>query len=341
MVLREGGRGWYLGWLLVPLGTALLVVLDPVLSASVLGSNWHEIGLGQSPLHLTPAVIAFSALVLVVVGVWQRLASFEIVALVLLMGASQLNGLGAGPLDIFDMALFGLLLVWIARTGTDMTRTVPLPPLLFYAGGLVLLGIAHMPLLNPVSWFVGLFGIVRVVLLVFLVADLCRDRHILDVALRTFVVVAAISAMIGIVQFALAYFGLFYFTLIQPADSAFKPTPLGFVMRASGLCITAQHFSSFLVYALPVALWNATTTPSWSRLSLCVIILVGIGVSLNFGGMFAALLVMGLFPFMRWPNLAIQYALALVALASLVYFTGSPAGRLRPDVRRCRSGQGS
>lgn len=310
------------GWLLLPLGAALLVVLDPFLSRLFPTDAWLELGLAQAPIRFTPMTVVIVACALQVIRVAGQAASFAALALILLLVASQLNGLGAGPLDIFDLTLFGLFLAWLARMGTDATRTVPLSPLLFYAMALVLLAIAHLPVLNPVNWFVGMIGIVRVAILVFLIVDLCRDRSTLDLALKALVGVATASAIIGIAQFTLAYFGLFYFTLIEPPVSAFKPTPLGFVMRASGLCITAQHFSSFLVYALPVALWSATTTPSWSRIGFCVVILAGIGVSLNFGGIFTALLELSLFPFLRWPSRAIHYGLALLTLVSLAYFTG-------------------
>jgi hypothetical protein len=52
------------------------------------------------------------------------------------------------------------------------------------------------------------------------------------------------------------------------------------------------------------------------------IILAGIAVSLNFGAMFAALLVMGMMPFLRWPHLGIHLGLALVGLLSVAYFVG-------------------
>jgi O-antigen ligase len=299
-----------------------MIALDPILSQAVPADLWHTLGLGRSPLRLTPLVAVLLLLGLAGVFLRHRIGSFGTVALGLLLVTSQMNGIGAGPLDLFDIALFGLLFVWIATVGTDPHRTVPIPPLLYAAIGLLILGIAHMPLLSPVVWVVGMFGMVRIALVVFLVVDLCRDPRTLDLVFRIFFAVAVASALVGIVQFVLAYFGIVHFTFIDPPKSAFKPSPVGFVMRASGLCITAQHFSSFLVYALPIALWRASESRSLLSVAGCVIILGGIGVSLNFGGIFAALLVLGLFPLLRWPNLAIHLVMAMLALLAVAHFTG-------------------
>jgi hypothetical protein len=307
------------GWLVLPLIVAGLVVIDPWVM--------RLLSLRGADIAGLPYATPGCALViwLGLFGLW-RLArqgmDFAKVSLALIFVASQLNGIGAGPADIFDGALFGILAVWIVTHALDTARPLRLSVLFFLATGLVVLTLAHMPLMSPVTWFIGLFGIARVAIIVLLVVDLCRDARTLDAALRMFVATAVVSAVVGIVQFALAYLGVFYFTLITPAISAFKPTPIGFVMRASGLCITAQHFSSFLVYALPFALWRLADTWRWRDAMVIAIILAGLAVSLNFGAMFAAMLVIGLMPFLRWPHLGIHLGLALVGLLSVAYFVG-------------------
>jgi O-antigen ligase len=311
-----------LGWLVLPVAIALFIALDPYLSRSVTLELWQGLRLDRSPLRLTPVAALALAFGLLALLLARRISGFASPALIGLVATSQLNGIGLGPIDIFDVALLAILVLWVVRLGLDPGRTVTVPPLLFAVAGLVILGIAHMPLLNPVVWFVGMSGIIRVAVIVFLVCDLCRDRQTLDLVLRIFLVVALASAVVGIVQFALAYLDIFYFTLIKPAITAFKPSPIGFVMRASGLSITAQHFSSFLVHALPVALWRASETRSLLSVFACAIILGGIGVSLNFGGIFAAVFVLALLPALRWPDLIIHYALVLLALVAAAYFTG-------------------
>jgi hypothetical protein len=312
----------YAGWLVLPLIVAGLVMIDPWVVRLLPSRLAQAAGVAGLP-YATPALALLCGLGLFALGrLVRRAEDFAFAAMALLFVASQLNGIGAGPADIFDLALFGILAVWIVTHALDVTRHLRLSVLFFLATGLVVLTIAHMPLMSPVPWFIGLFGITRVTIIALLVVDLCRDPRMIDAALRLFVATAVVSAVLGIVQFTLAYLGIFYFTLITPAISAFKPTPIGFVMRASGLCITAQHFSSFLVYALPFALWRFSDLRRVRDGLAIGIILAGLAVSLNFGAMFAAMLVVGLMPFLRWPHLTIHLALGLVGLLSVAYFVG-------------------
>jgi hypothetical protein len=308
-------------WLVLPLLVAGLVLIDPWLVRAMPEGIVRNLHLRNVP-YATPLMVVLAGLFATVCMRLVRTADFAALAMGMLLVASQLNGIKAGPVDIFDVALFGVLAVWISRYALDVTRPVRLSVLLCLASGLVVLAVAHLPVMRAVPWFIGVFGITRVAIITLLIVDLCRDQRTLDAALRIFVLTAAVSAMVGIVQFALAYLQIFIFTLINPPVTAFKPTPIGFVMRASGLCTTAQHFSSFLVYALPVALWRMTETVRVRDVAVVGIILAGIAVSLNFGAMFAALLVMGLLPFLRWPGLSIHLALGLLGLLGVAYFAG-------------------
>ncbi|MEI4485372.1 hypothetical protein V8J36_04160 [Frigidibacter sp. MR17.14] len=305
------------GWIGLPLLAAALVVADPPLS------DWLRLPdpVRALPWRLTPLLLALG-LALTLAWRLARRAGFATSFTVLILAASQLNGLGAGPLDIFDFTLLGMGAVWAGAIAPDAGRDLRLTPLFFAAGALFILAFAHLPVARPVPWFVGQFSMFRVVLLVVILADLLRDEAALERAFTVLVLVATASAVIGLVQFGLAYFGIFYFTLIDPPITAFKPTPLGFVMRASGLCITAQHYSSFMVCALPFALWRWARAWRWRDLAAVVLIGLGLGVSLNFGGIFAGALVVALFPFLRWPRLSIHLALAGLALVAVAYFTG-------------------
>lgn len=301
---------------------AALVVADPLLSPLLPEGIWHLTGLTASPIRLTPLLVLASLAVALALPYLRGLTDFSIAATGLLFVASQMNGFGAGPFDLFDLALGGVFLTWIARRMLDETRPLAFPPLTALSGLLLILAIAHLAVESPARWFIGTFGIARAVLVAFLVLDLLRDAAALSTALEMLRRVALISAGIGIVQFVLAWLGLFVLTLIEPPISAFKPTPIGFVMRASGLCITAQHYSSFLVYALPFALWRLTEGWRLRDVLSVLVLLTGILVSWNFGAMIAAMLVAGLLPFLRWPSHALHLGLGIVALFAAAWFTG-------------------
>ena len=305
-------------WLLLPILAAALVVSDPWLSLRLGLPDLLEV------LHyrLLPLLLGLGLFLTVALWLMAKAGDFATGVIVLVVGASQLNGIGAGPIDLFDVALLGSAAVWAARIAPDADRTLRLSPLFFLASALALLAFAHLPVMRPVPWFIGLFGISRVVLLSLILVDICRTAEQLEQIARALVWVAVASAVVGICQFLLAYFDIFAFTLIEPAISAYKPTPLGFVLRASGFCSTAQHFSSFMICALPFALWQATHGWRMWNVAAVPIIFGGLLVSLNFGGIFAGALILVLFPFFRWPRLAIHLALFGLSLLALAYFTG-------------------
>jgi len=311
-----------LPWAILPLIVAGFVVADPAISSLFSQEIWAAFRLDRTPLKMTPLALAFAFIGSIAFGLARKADGYSTLAITAIFVTAQLNGIRLGPLDTFDIALFGSMLAWVAHKGLDPTRDVRISPLFFLAGGIVLLATAHLPVSNPVSWLIGLFGVARVFLLAFLLVDLCRDERMLEFALRLFVTVAVISAGIGIIQFLLAYSQLLVFTLIDPPLSAYKPTPIGFVMRASGLSITAQHYASFLIYSLPFALWRFTEKPTLPSALGCGIILFGIAVSLNFGGIFATILVLILFPFFRWRSYSIHFVLAALLLFATAYFSG-------------------
>jgi O-antigen ligase len=309
-------------WLVLPLLAAALVVFDPILGdilAPVMRRNMAEAG-GALPLAAVLVPVG-GALGLILTRV-TRNSDFATLAMAALLIASQLNGFGFGPLDVFDVTLFAVFVAWAATLALDETRQVRLGFLASIAFLFGALAVAHMPVMRPVPWVVGMIGVLRISLIALLVVDLCRDIQTIERAFRIYLGVAVASAVVGILQFALGNLGIYVFTLIHPAESAFKPTPIGFLLRASGFCITAQHFSSFLVYILPFALWRASQRPKFWRMFAVLVLLAGVLVSWNTGAIFAAALVVMVFPFLRWPDRAVVLLIAFAALVSAAYYSG-------------------
>jgi hypothetical protein len=233
-----------------------------------------------------------------------------------------MNGLRLGPLDIFDLTLFSLLMFWIARRALDPECGVRLPPLVLAAALLVLLQVPNLVHQSPVRWAIGLFGMTRALIVAFLLVNACSNRENLRLAESALLAVAAISGTIAIVQFALAYFGVFAFTLIDPPESALKPTPLGLVMRASALCITAQHLSGFLVFATPIAAWRLSERWRPRDAFALLAILGGVLVSWNYGAVMAAMGLCGLFVFLRWSRLSIHFVALGGTLMVAAWYSG-------------------
>lgn len=289
----------------------LALLLLPHLRIAVAGENFAAL---LPPVVALAGFAAFVAL--------RRLQGLPAASLAALLVAAQTNGIGLGPFDVFDFAVGIVFVSWIATRAVDVDRPIALPPLIAIGALIVLVGIAHLPVASPVRWFIGVFGLFRGVLVAFLVVDLCRTAEDFRRVEFALLAVACASAAIGISQFLLAFFGIFQFTLIDPPISAFKPTPFGFVMRASGLCITAQHYSSFLVLAAPFALWRLSESWRLRDLALVVLLFAGIAVSWNFGALIALMVVCAILPFVRWPHQVLHIALALGAVAAIAYYSG-------------------
>ncbi|MGM0583116.1 MAG: hypothetical protein ACQEUZ_00460 [Pseudomonadota bacterium] len=288
---------------LLAAAAAALTLADPwlggLLPEGLRRAGWAE-GL---PLLAAPLALAALAAGLPLLTFVARPPAYETAFLFAAFAAAQLNGLRLGPLDVFDLALAVLLLVWIARRGLDPDRPIELPPLVLLGGALILLQTPYILEQNPVRWALGMFSMTRAVLVAFLIVNVCADRRRLRQAETILIAVATLSAALAVAQFALAYAGVFRFTLIDPPESAWKPTPLGMVMRASALCITAQHMSGFLLLATPAALWRFSTR--WRARDGAALLLIwgGILVSWNYGAILAAAALGALFVFVRWPSL--------------------------------------
>jgi len=97
------------------------------------------------------------------------------------------------------------------------------------------------------------------------------------------------------------------------------------MLRASSLNATAQHLSGFLLLALPFVLFRITRDRGgrrWFWLLSEGVLLTGILLTWNYMAFFAVGVVLIVFPFLRWPRLAVQILIGAALLATLFYYTG-------------------
>ena len=300
--------------ILIAAAVALLVVFDPLLSNFVPTRLWETAGIESWPLKLTPVVLSASG---------YAAQHAKVAFLIALFAAAQMNGLRVGPADVFDVVLLIGILGWTAGLLRGQSDDFVIKPVFWIGLAFLILATAHLMVQSPGRFLVGWIGIFRAVLVAIIITNLIRDRATLDLAIRIFVVVAVISAGIAIVQFLAGYFLRFYFTLLVPPESAFKPTPIGFVMRASGLCITSQHLSSFLLFAFPLAAWRATS--SWRAIDLVVVAILGLGVLVtwNTGAILILAAIVAIFPIVRWPHLTVHILLVYGLFLTALFLSGA------------------
>ena len=284
---------------------------------------WHMAWLDTSLIRVTPVVVFVLglALALLICRAEMTTASWS---LFLLLAASQANGFALGPVDVFDLAVLGLFLMWVTRLlmapDTPIHLVTPVTSAAFL---LFVVALAHVIVERNLGNFArGMISMSRIVMLTLVVVNLVDTREKLEKAIDMLILVATLSAVAGIVQFFLSFLLGINLTFISPPETAFKPTPIGFVLRASGLCITAQHLSSFLLLTMPFALRRLTDR--WTIVDLVAVGLLGAGImaTWNFGAIIAVGVIVLLFPILRWPAASIHIVSAYVLIAAVAYYSG-------------------
>lgn len=306
--------------MMLALAAVALTFLEPEIAELIPDRWWAKLHLDQSPVRGLPFILAglFGALVLI--ALISRDVVLSIISIMAI--AAQMNGFRVSIIDAFDVALLIGLLYWVASLLTGRDKPLFLSGVVWFGFAMLLLALPYLMIQNPARFIIGYLGILRAVIVALLVTNLIQDRQTLDRALMVFIYVAAASGLIGILQFLAAYFYGFHFTFIDPPETAFKPTPIGIVMRASGLCITAQHMSSFLAFVLPLTLWRATHT--WKLFDIILVGLTGFGILLtwNMGAVLVVAVMLAVFPLLRWPRLAPHFLTLYVLIAVAIFYSG-------------------
>lgn len=313
---------------------AALVVADFHLSDVVPSAFWERVFLGDVPYRTTiVAVIAVLALTLVA-RLFQGAGDWRAFWIVVLMIGAQTNGFRLGPISPLDVsnliALMILLARQLSRARDEAGGEILFPMVLFGGAALLALDLPTLIHQNPVRWTIGLLALLKVVLVAAALVNLVRSWRLLRIAADALTAVAVLSGTAAIVQFILSFFFGVNLTLMDDPEAAFKPTPLGMIMRSSGFCVTAQHLSSFLLIALPFLLWRVTAPAEGpagtGRRALLLggigVVLAGILATWNFGALFVTAAVVLLFPFARWPRTAVHIALAYAVTVLFAYYTG-------------------
>jgi len=312
---------------LMAAGAAALVVADPYLSPLLPHGLWRLLYLDHSPYQLLPLTLVAAVALGLAAALLGRAGSLISVGIVLLMIASQTNGFRLTVLDPLDVMLMLGFVVWLGSRFGSSQATITIGLVAGAAAALMILNLPNLLHENPGLFMRGNISLLRCLLIALLVPNLIRTPKAFDFAINVFMAVAVASAIIGIVQFIASYFFGLYYTLIDPPDTAFKPTPIGMVMRSSALCITAQHFSGFLMLATPFMLFALTRNDARLRYRIIVgvglvVVLTGLLLSWNFGAIMVAAVIVALLPFFRWPRFSIQFLVTYLLGAGVAYFSG-------------------
>ena len=259
---------------------------------------------------------------------YRLVPRYDYMLIALIFVFAQTGGIKFGLLNGLDITiLFGFLLILSDRL-LNPHKTLFSPGLFYFAGVLVLLDIANFMQHFSVGHIVGLFGLLRVILLAWILVNVITDEDTGRFAIAVFIIVAVISALVGISQGILYWLVGIDFTFIEQfgaSDTQYKPTPLGMLPRASAFNGSAQHLSSFLLIALPFTLFSRHAATGRQKVALTAavfIILGGVLSTWNYGGFFAVLLVLLLYPFFQCPRYSLHILFGMTLFVLLCYYTG-------------------
>lgn len=317
-------------FVLVPLIVATLVATDQYSSPLIPISFWSTIGMAEIPYKMTILVSVLAVLAAIVFYFASQADDVYVLLIILAVIGLQTNGIKIVPnvLDLITALPFFVILLLIAEALRRPSFQIVLPGVMFFALLLLLLDLPYLMMTviyGPFRFIINFISILKAVLVAFVFVNVIRTEHHLETAIRAIVVVAVVSALIGLIQVALAYFFgiLLSFT---SEEGAWKPNFLGLPLRATALTTWGSWLSDFLVLALPFMLFRLFGAQNgWWRGAYVAAILIVLGtivLTFTYAAYFAAALIFLLFPFVYWPQRTLHFVAALLLSGVLFYTVG-------------------
>lgn len=320
-------------WLLL-LSAALLIGVcagawtasDALLNHAVL--SWLKFGFA---LRWIPYTVSLLTITLLLAVLWLALhqerawRSRTLSAVVLVMIASHMGGIGGGLLNVLMLAILLLATVWVLHRTT--TPSAPWAPTPFLWVSLLLMCAALLSMLgrHPSEVFSGFAAFAAKFALMLLLVDLLEDVRSARAAVYVMLAVAAFFSLLGIAQvFIFMTFGIDY--SLSDIDYRFGQSLFGPSLRASGLSRTANQYAPPLVaaavMALSLALSMRRTLPRLALLLLFFTALVAVMLSIVRGSWFALALGIAVLPFIHRPGYGFHWAGLALLGATAGYASG-------------------
>jgi hypothetical protein len=254
-----------------------------------------------------------------------RANEYREIQIVALVSSMQLIGIGVGGVDPIELLTVAFTALIIAYALANPTNPVKFPLIMYFALAIGILDLPYAVMDGPAHFIVSLIKYSKNAILPLILVYILTSERLVRIFVKTLIAVAFIGACIGILQVIIfSYWGI-PLVLVSNFDEALKPTPWGMMLRAHGLNAETHSLMGFLLIALPFSLYSATRGSSTRHtiLSLIVagtIIMAGF-LTWSYGGIVGVFVILGLFPFFRWPNKSIHYLLALLMIPVFLYVT--------------------
>lgn len=318
-----------LAFLLASILVVALVTTDQQSSTVVPLSLWARLGMIGFPYKMTVLVVALT-IVAACIHYFARKApdAYALLIVVALIGL-QTNGIAIGPASIITTLPFLMIPLLLAESFRNPSFQIVVPGLMFFAVLLLLLDIPYLAaphVYDPLRFIINFISTLKAVLVAFLFVNLIRTESHLALAIRAFMIIAFISASIGVLQILLhLYAGI---TINFASEAAeWKPTFLALSLRATGLTTWASWLADFLVLALPFMLFrlfNASTF-RWRSIYLfaILVLLAAIFLTFTYAAYFAVVAIFVMFPFLYWPRRIVHFVVTLLLAAGVLQVAGA------------------
>jgi len=313
---------------LLALVVAGIVATDRYSSAIIPISLWSKLGAVEFPFKVTVLLSILVALATCVFYFARKSNDSFVLLIAIAVVALQTNGIKLGAFDLITVYPLFIIFFLLAESLKRPSFQIVLPGLVFFGVLLGLLDIPYFTNLNiypPARFIINFISMMKGMLVAFVFVNLIRTQYHLEFTIRAVVVVAVISALIGIAQIVI---GASTGVLLQftSEEGAWKPNFLGLPLRATGLTTWGSWLSDFLVFALPFMLFGLAGADRFSvraGYALAIAIaLTAIFLTFTYAAYFAVVLIFFLFPFVYWPRRALHFLIGLLMAGAVAYATG-------------------
>ena len=240
-------------------------------------------------------------------------------AVLLVIVPLGLTGIAAGPLDPSDLALVAVTFLWCAVSFVEQ-RPVHTPKLLL----VVLLCLAATGFASIVNGqtttILRLQSLFARLVMLFIVTNVLVTKPLHQLAVRAFLWVAAVSAVIAIFSEVLFLVAGIRFTMERVSLLVVKDTPLGPMLRATAFMPATQSLGNLLLMALGVTLF--IRADSKKRIALVGLLFGGICCTASVGAVLIGTIIISIAVFMWRPTLLLHLSLVVAAALLLAYASG-------------------
>lgn len=327
---EQAAFGWLVpaSFVLALIAAVAFAVGDPYIAELMPNRFWQSLRLIKSPVKVSLFIVPGLVLLSLALHWARKAGDVHGLLIVLLTVGMQTNGLHPGGLDMITFVPIVALGVLLAEHLMNPRRPLHLNSVILFGLLLLVLDLPHMMNTNtygPGRFIINLISGIRGMMAGFVLILLIDDRRHLRLAIKAMIVVAVISAAIGVGQIVLNKFTGISLSL-APELRDTKPTFLGTMLRASGLTTWSQWLADFGLLAVPFLLFAVVRARrfrralvAWTALAL---VLAGVFFTFTYAAYVGIALICLMFPFVAWPRRTLHFLLGAALVTTVFYMAG-------------------